>query len=162
MSRIRKVREIFWKLLGGAAWVFFFLMIIAMLMQVFTRYVTKTPIAWTEEFSRFTYVWAIFLGSILVQRTRSHMVVSIVIDKLSPRARLVMESLSDIFSIIVMALVFAGTLMMMKKTYGILASTIPISYSYVYLALSIGSFFILVLLFADVIKSVKSLFAAKK
>ena len=143
------------------AWICFVLMLSIILLQVFTRYVIKHPIPWTEELSRFAYIWAIFLGAVIAQKSRSHMVVSVVLEKMSPRVKSVFETFSDLVSIIILFLVLSGTIMMMRRTYGVLASTIPMSYSYVYLALAIGSFLMMALLLKDFMKIVVSFFSRR-
>ncbi len=149
------------KLISAVAWVCFVTMIIVMLIQVFTRYVFNHPLPWTEELSRFSYIWAIFLGAILAQRSKSHMTVTILIEKLPSKARLVLEVLTDLFSALVMGIVLYGTWIQMKKTYGILASSIPISYTFVYLALAIGATGMIVLLLADFVRDIVKLASSR-
>ncbi len=156
-SPLRFVTEKLFKLIEAVAWVCFVAMMVVMLIQVFTRYVFNHPLPWTEELSRFSYIWAIFLGSILAQRSKSHMTVTILIEKIPPTPRLILEILTDIFSALVMAIVLYGTFIQMRKTYGILASSIPISYTFVYLALAIGAGGMILLLIADFFRSIAKL-----
>jgi TRAP-type C4-dicarboxylate transport system permease small subunit len=41
-------------------------------VQVFSRYVFKIPIAWAEEISRFTFVWAVYMGVSMAARSNDH------------------------------------------------------------------------------------------
>lgn len=40
--------------------------------QVVSRYVFKFPIAWAEEISRFTFVWAVYMGVSVAARQNEH------------------------------------------------------------------------------------------
>lgn len=165
MDKIKAIMKgaisLLWQSINVVAFCCFVSMITLMLVQVFTRYVIKHPIPWTEEMSRFTYIWAIFLGAVIVQKSRGHMVVTAITDSLSQRTKAILESVADIFSFIVLALVFSGALIMMKRTYGIFASTIPMSYTYVYLSLAIGSVSMLVLFLGDIGKMFRKIRAAQ-
>jgi C4-dicarboxylate transporter DctQ subunit len=46
--------------------------IILLGVQVFSRYVFKIPIAWAEEISRFTFVWAVYMGVSMAARSNEH------------------------------------------------------------------------------------------
>lgn len=135
----RKVIDLFFNLVNAVAWVCFVAMIAVMLLQVFTRYVFNHPLPWTEEASRFTYIWAIFLGAVIAQRSRAHMTVTILIEKLPRVPQLVLQVLVELFSIAVLCAVFYGTYLQMGKTHGILASSINMSFSYIYLSLALGA-----------------------
>jgi TRAP-type C4-dicarboxylate transport system permease small subunit len=41
-------------------------------VQVFSRFVFKLPIAWAEEISRFTFVWAVYMGVSMAARSNEH------------------------------------------------------------------------------------------
>jgi TRAP-type transport system small permease protein len=55
---------------------------LAILLQVFCRYVLNAPLTWPEELAVLTFGWMIFLGAALVQGSDSH----ISIDTLRRRA----------------------------------------------------------------------------
>nr|WP_229583476.1 TRAP transporter small permease [Paracoccus sp. S-4012] len=47
-------------------------MTIASLIQVVARYVFDNPLSWTEEFSRFAFIWVSYLSAWLAWRYRAH------------------------------------------------------------------------------------------
>ena len=53
-------------------------MICAVSLQVFCRYVLKSPLGWTEEISSFALVWSSLLGSYLGFRRSVHLRIEIV------------------------------------------------------------------------------------
>lgn len=46
--------------------------ILLLAVQVFSRYVFKLPIAWAEEISRFTFVWAVYMGVSMAAKSNEH------------------------------------------------------------------------------------------
>jgi TRAP-type C4-dicarboxylate transport system permease small subunit len=58
------------------------IMSLAILLQVFCRYVLNAPLTWPEELAVLLFAWMIFLGAALVQGSDSH----IAIDTLRRRA----------------------------------------------------------------------------
>lgn len=55
-------RNLFYRVQDGASLLFFALMCVLLLLQLASRYVFNSPLLFTEEFSRFCYVWIAFLG----------------------------------------------------------------------------------------------------
>jgi TRAP-type C4-dicarboxylate transport system permease small subunit len=51
---------------------FFVLMLSSVLVQVFCRYVLKSPLVWIEELSRILLIWTIFTGSIVAHKNLIH------------------------------------------------------------------------------------------
>lgn len=54
---------------------------------VVMRYVFHRPPAWSEELSRFTFIWMIMLGAVLVTREQSHIQITFVLDLLPKKLR---------------------------------------------------------------------------
>jgi len=159
-SAWRRVSDVFFGLINGAAWVFFVLMIAVMLLQVSTRYIYSQPLPWTEEASRFSYIWAIFLGAAIAQRSRSHMTVTILTEALPHKVQMVMQVLTDLFSAAVLLGVLYGTYIQMGKTYRVLASSIDIRFSYIYLSLAIGAGCMLLLYVYQFVQDFRALFSS--
>ena len=51
-------------------------------LQVITRYVFNDPFAWTEEVSRYLYVYIVFLGSSAAVSDRSHVAIGFLVATL--------------------------------------------------------------------------------
>lgn len=63
------------------------LMTLLVLYQVFTRYVLNSPVAFTEELVRYALIWTTFASASYAFLHRHHMALTVVRDKLPPRAR---------------------------------------------------------------------------
>jgi TRAP-type C4-dicarboxylate transport system permease small subunit len=57
------------------------------IIQVFYRYVLQDPLTVTSEVSVYAMVWVVMLGSTIAVRKRTHIAVSLVVDKLPPALR---------------------------------------------------------------------------
>jgi len=65
----------FWmdKFLSIACAVLLSFMTILVLIQVFSRYVLNSPVAFTEELVRYSLIWTGFIGAAYAFSTREHM-----------------------------------------------------------------------------------------
>lgn len=75
------------------------------LLGVFSRYVLKTSIMWTQEMSLYPYVWLVFLGACYCDRDRSNITFPLVHDIVPEKVREIFHIIGDV--IIVAALVLA-------------------------------------------------------
>lgn len=46
--------------------------VIATVLQVIFRFVLQSPLAWTEETAKYTFIWMTFIGSSLAAKNQSH------------------------------------------------------------------------------------------
>jgi len=58
--------------------------IVLLSLQVFYRYVLASSITWSEELSRFTYVWCVYLGVSMGVRSNEHVRVIVHLKMLFP------------------------------------------------------------------------------
>lgn len=59
------------------------------LLQISQRYFSLFPTPWTEEMSRYLFVYLTFFGSALLIKEKGHIVVDVLIESLPRRLRLV-------------------------------------------------------------------------
>ena len=71
-----KLEEIFLVILMIAATVLVF-------AQVFTRYVLKIPLPWSEEIARYMFLWLTWVGASFATKERKHVNIDVVYQKLS-------------------------------------------------------------------------------
>jgi len=83
------------------------ILIVPVTLQVVSRYTALIPSwIWTEELSRFLFIWMIMLGAMIAVREGTHFVVD-VLPPLRPRANAFLNIVSALF-VLVFALVFIG------------------------------------------------------
>jgi TRAP-type C4-dicarboxylate transport system permease small subunit len=59
---------------------------LAILLQVFCRYVLDAPFSWPEEFAVLMFGWMILLGAAVVQRRDGHISIDVLRRRVGPRA----------------------------------------------------------------------------
>ena len=69
------------------------LIVVAISVQVFTRYVLGRPIAWVEESATYAFIWMVFVGASLGLKHGRHIVIETFGKRLPPRAGAVMRAL---------------------------------------------------------------------
>ncbi|MDE2751126.1 MAG: TRAP transporter small permease [Gemmatimonadota bacterium] len=78
------------------------------LLQVLMRYLFAQPNPWSEEVSRFCFIWLSLLGASLAVEHRAHFRFEQVTKKLAPRARRVVEAGARV-AVLVFSLLLIGT-----------------------------------------------------
>lgn len=61
------------------------------LYEVVCRYVFQSPTLWVMDYSIYFVMWAVLLGSAYTMRTRGHVLVDVVIKKVSPENQLIVQ-----------------------------------------------------------------------
>ena len=89
-----------WLLVGTVA-----ILIVPVTLQIVSRYTALIPsYIWTEELSRFMFIWMIMLGAMIAVRDGTHLDVDLWPD-LSPKAYAVTHIIASLF-VLIFALVF--------------------------------------------------------
>ena len=89
-----------WLLVGTVA-----VLIVPVTMQIVSRYTALIPsYIWTEELSRFMFIWMVMIGAMVAVREGTHFDVDVWPD-LSPRVSATLHIVSNLF-VLVFALVF--------------------------------------------------------
>ena len=113
--------------------------------QVFTRLVLKKPGIWTEELATFLVIWVALLGSAVALNRGAHLGIDYFVGKLPEKIRLCTEIFAFLcivlFSLCVMVI---GGMSLVLRTLelGQISPALLIKVGYVYLALPISGFFL--------------------
>ena len=101
---LQDVGDMLNKLVKAVCVVLLTAMVVAVTLQIFSRYVMPKPLPWTEEVSRFCMVWLSFLGSSCLIRSWENTGVTFFIDMMPPRLKFAV----DVGIKVVMLLFVAG------------------------------------------------------
>ena len=86
--------------------VFLALMVVFTTLQIVGRYLFSTPFPWTEEMTRYMFVWMVFISIGYAVKTGEHIRITFVRSLLRPGLRLYLDILCNIlclgFSVICM------------------------------------------------------------
>jgi len=114
-------------------------LLIAMCWQVLTRYAFGAPSEWTEEASRYLYVYVVFLGTSAGISSRSHVSISFFTDRLPPLPRLAVSLCVDALILAFLGvMVWWGTRATLRNL-DIPLSVTQVSYAWVYVVVPVTS-----------------------
>jgi len=65
-------------------------------LGVFFRYALNASLVWYDEFASYLLVWLTFFGAVVADYHRHHIGFELVVDKLAPRTRRVVDLLAEV------------------------------------------------------------------
>ena len=118
------------------------------LLQVLMRYLFAEPNPWSEEVSRFAFIWVSLLGASLAVEHRAHFGFDQVTKKLAPRPRRVVETFAQTV-VALFALVLIGTgIALMDLTLGERSPALNLPIALVYAAAPVSGLLMVIHLLA--------------
>ena len=135
MKRGMKVLDtVFDVLEQGFGVIFLLIMFVSVLIQIFFRYVLKSPTTWTEEASRYSFIWVVLLGTSFAVRRKEHVVMEVLVSRLP---RFFRKYLGIALNIIVLAallylLPVSWNIFMFMKNFS--SPTLSISWGFLFFA----------------------------
>ncbi len=129
--------------------------------QVFTRFILKNPSTWSEELAVFMLIWVSLLGAAVALNRGAHLGIDYFVGKLPPGKRLYTEIFAflciSIFSLTVMVL---GGIELVTCTlkFEQLSPALGIKVGYVYLAVPISGFFLVLYSVIGMVERLAQLF----
>ncbi len=118
--------------------------IIAMVVQVFTRYVMNASMTGTEELGRFFFIWATMLGASLCIPVGGHAVVNLLNDSLHGKIKQRHLAVIDVCIMVMAVLLLIQGGKMVAVTTRQLSPILRVPMCYIYLAIPFGSAGILI------------------
>lgn len=112
---------------------------VAMVAQVFFRYVLVAPLQWSETVSVYALVWVVFLGAGAIAFSDSHVSIQSVTDRLPPRGRAVATIFVRLCGIAFALLVCVLAYDWLTSGFHVMAASLGISTMWIKLALPIGA-----------------------
>ncbi len=144
----RAIDFIYDKFVGSFVKIIGIVMVLTILLQIFSRAFMKVPFAWTEEFSRITFMWFCFLGSGLAMKHKAHLGIDYLVNKMSEKRQKIFNIIINIiicvFSFIITFYGIRMMLVMHKQVSSVMR--IPMSYFYAVIPVT-GMLFLIVSLY---------------
>jgi len=127
-------------LAGGLLFVVF----LVVLTQVLMRYLFGWPNPWSEELSRFCFIWLSMLGAALAVERKSHFGFDQVVRKLSPEKYRWVRRLAKVTVAAVSALLIVSGLALVHLTGGQHSPALDVPMSWVYASVPVAGFLMLI------------------
>ena len=113
------------------------LMSLATISNVLARYLFNNPLAWAEEFSRYAFIWVVFLGAVVCTKQGRHIAIDGLVLALPARPRAILRVLVDVLTLGLMAvLVYYGWILAAFTTQPTSTLKVPLSVVYFVVPLS--------------------------
>lgn len=116
----------------------FMMMVSVIFFQVIMRFVFNNSSAWSEELGKFIFVWISWLGISIGHRRKEHIKITLLIDRLPDKLRIVFEMISETILIIICGITMYYGILMTTIQKNVPYAGIKISTSWGYLSLVIG------------------------
>ena len=160
LSSLLKLNKLLIKLLEITVILVIGFLVIDVLWGVFSRYVLHNQSPWTEELATMLLIWGSLLGAAIGFIRNSHLGVDYFVNKMSRKmqviGQLIVYILIAVFASFVM--IYGGTrLVALTLKLGQVSPAMQLKMGYVYMAVPISGFFILVFSIETIIKNVTNL-----
>ncbi|WP_291636755.1 TRAP transporter small permease [Clostridium sp.] len=134
---IDKVYAMLQKIIKYTVAIFLTSMVILVFANVISRYFLNFAIAWTEEVTRFMFIWVVFLSAVLAYVNDEHLKLDILEKKLPKKIGQVVAVICDLIVMYAIYLITAGGKNLALQSWNWLSPAISFSYGIVYLVVPI-------------------------
>ena len=100
--------------------------------QVCFRYLLNVPLGWSEELSRFAFVWLSFLGAAYLVRGQQHLRVTIVESKVPHRVRVIFRIVQYVAALFCTVVFLSGGIGIVGDEWGQVSPATGLRMGYVY------------------------------
>lgn len=120
--------------------ILFVAMTVITVLQVFMRYVMQNSLTWSEEFSRFCFIWLIYIGISYGVKRAKHVRVEAILSLFKRRGKLIINLIANILFLYfaIYATYYGFTIMNTIQSTGQVAPSLGVPMSIMYLGMPIG------------------------
>lgn len=115
-------------------------MVVLIFVQVFTRYVLSDSLGWTEEASRYLFIWLIFLSIGIAFVDKKHISIDILLDILPAFAQKIILQIGYLILMVLSVFLFMQGMELVEnlQQFSQKSSTLQIPMWIIYLSLPVG------------------------
>ena len=132
------------------------------IVNVFSRYIFNYVFAWTEELATSCFVYTVFIGAAWCLRTRQHVGVDLLVERLPVKMREAVHLLTDIVILALNSYITYLAVLFMRSSKAKTMPIMKISVNYLYAALLIGFGLMAIYSLVHCIEDVKKMSDARK
>lgn len=112
-----------------------------LLAQILSRFVFRVPLVWTEELSRLSMIWMVFLGAALAIRRRGHFVVEFVVQLLPAGPRRLVRAAIFLCLLVVSGVFLVQGTLFARMGLDVVSPTMDVRMIWSYSAVPAGGLF---------------------
>lgn len=133
------------------------LMVFIMMYQVILRYVFSNSNSWSEELTRYLFIFNVMFAAAIAVRRNSHLQIDILINLFSPKVKAIFTIVATIAGIVFLGLLFKYCLDLCVQAARNISPGVGISMSIPYAAMPIGIVFMILTSIEVVLKNIAEL-----
>ncbi len=149
------------KIISYIATTFLFCFLIAVILQVFTRYVLQHPLRWSEQAARYLNMYAMFLGAALVTKNRKQLGVDMIyalLERFPEKFRLAYPVFINLVIALILPGLIYGSFYMVRDQWSVPLTTMPfVSLGQMYLSLLVSSCLMLLYTVDHIVTDIRGL-----
>jgi TRAP-type C4-dicarboxylate transport system permease small subunit len=141
----------------GIAGAFFATVMLSIFLQVLTRLLPKflgdwaiLSLPWTEELSRFAFVWLLMLGASIGLYKQEHFSLTLFTNLLSPSFRWWCELLVYVLELVFIGFLIRYGYLMSEMVWGQISPALGLRYAYVYSSVPVGALLMAIHLLSNI------------
>ncbi len=141
MNLIKTVNHVLMTIIKYALILFGTAMTVLVILNVILRYVFNSGLTWSEEASRFLFIWTTFMGAILANDVGihgEHMRMDFIVEKFRGVPRKVVELVAMLLVLALLVLLFIGSLELVMSTWAFKTSALQLPRGLVYMCAPIS------------------------
>ena len=153
---IKKIENVLFAIEKRLIQVLFFSMTLVVLAAIFNRLTFNRQMAWSDEFSRYSFIWMTFIAAAYAVGKKAHIGVTAVLDRLPLKANHGMQLVLYILGLAFSVIIFWYTIQIMKTqvAYGQLSPSMRLPMQYAYLGMAVGSGFMILHFILQILSNV--------
>lgn len=148
------------KLLNGILAILLALMVIIVFSNVIGRYFLGSSLAWSEEVSRFLFIWLVFFGAILAYINDEHLALDILTKVLPKKGSQLIAVIADLLVIYALSLITIGGYKITVENMTWLSPAASIPYGYVYIVVPFTGSILIIQAVLKIFRHVKALLSS--
>ncbi|MDI3548301.1 MAG: TRAP-type transport system small permease protein [Halanaerobiales bacterium] len=113
------------------------LTVVALIIQVFFRYVLNISLEWPFELSIYAFVWTLYLGAAYARREGKHVKLDIIYNRLSPRVQAFFNLIFNIITTWIFLIILYPVWNYLLFTYRIKTVALKLPWTYVFMVFPI-------------------------
>ncbi|WP_040191511.1 TRAP transporter small permease [Clostridium culturomicium] len=132
------------------------LMVFFVFLNVVLRMMFNSGLTWSEEISRYLFVYVTYIGAISAMHSNGHLGVDTLISRVKPPFQLAMYTISQVIIVALMAILVKGSIAMVTLNVDSHTAALGISYSILYFSGIITGVAIAILAVRNIVHAFKN------
>lgn len=123
--------------------VLFTIMCISVALGVIARFF-DLALVWTDELARYTFIWSVLLGTVVVFKQKKHIAIDLIGIVFSEKINLVIRVLIHVIMLVIFFILFRYGWILTQQTWNVLTTSLQIPTGLVYLSVPVSSFLLFI------------------